>query len=218
MNKLARLEIIDPDIIYDFLDTGKSNAIDKEMQYYIYQLQWAAEIWNTERNTSRAAQKLRVRIIAQQNKKLSIHSCLNRLFDAINYFNVDDNISQEIWDRDYANKFEDLAKLAIAQDKLVVARQAYKDASACRTRANSALNPEDLQPPTFLITPRISPEDLGFNSEKLLVITQKAHDGVYARMISDLPLEKQEKLRLLSDADIKDVEFEDLDDENTDAG
>ncbi|MFH0757337.1 MAG: hypothetical protein V2B15_08630 [Bacteroidota bacterium] len=210
MNKLARLEVLNPEAVFSFLEKGKSNSIDKEMQEYIYHLQWAAEIWNTERNTTRAAQKLRVRIMAQHKKKLTIHTCLSRLFDSLNYFNVDNNVSQEIWDRDYANKFEDLAKLAIAQDKLIVAKQCYKEASTCRARANSALNPDDLKAPLFLVSPRISAEDLGFKSEKLLAITQKANEGFYAKMISDLPLEKQEKLRLLSDAGIEDVEFEDV--------
>lgn len=213
MSNLAKLEILDPDIVCDFLETGKSSAIAKHLQEYIHHLQWAAEIWNTERNTSRAAKKLRVRIQATLGKTVSIQTCLNRLFDSMNYFDVDSNVSQEIWDRDTANKFEDLAVLAIAQDKLDTASRAYNKANELRARANSAIKPAELQPPLFLIDTKISAEDLGFKNEKLLSITRKSNEGYYARLISELPIEKQEKLRLLSDAEISDIDFEDIEDE-----
>ena len=215
VSRLERLESMDPDIVYDFIATGKSEAISKQMQIYIQQIQWASEIWEVERNTTRAARKLQERIMANQNMRVAIHVAKSRLFDAMQYFDVDQNVAQEIWDRDTANKLEDLAKLAIAQDKLDVAKRCYDRANELRARANEALNPADLQPPLFLISTRITPEELGYQNENLMKISRKATEGFYARMIAELPLEKSEKLRLMADAEIEDIEFEEIEDEGS---
>jgi len=215
MSKLAKLEQLDPDIVYDFIETGKSQAISKELQVFISQIQWAAEIWTGERNITRAAKKLQKRIGAAYKRQVSVVTCKSRIYDAMNYFDVDHNVAQEVWDRDTANKLEDLAQLAIAEGKLDVANRCYNRANELRARANSSLKAEDLRPPMFLISPNITAEDLGFSSERILAISKKANEGVYAQMISELPIEKQEKLRLMSDAEITDVDFEEIKDGST---
>jgi len=212
-SKLEKLERIDPDIVYDFLVTGKSQAISKSLQIYICQLQWASEIWETERNTMRAAKKLKERILVNQGKVMSLHACKTRVFDSMAYFDVDTNIASDVWDRDSANKLEDLAKLAIAEDKLDVAKRCYERANEYRVRASTSIKPADLRPPLFLINTNISPEDLGFKSEKLFAISRKSNEGYYAKLISELPIEKQEKLRLLADAEIEDVDFEEIEED-----
>lgn len=215
MSKLAKLETLDPDIVYDFIDTGKTHAISKKLQTYIFQIQWAAEIWNGDRNIRRAADKLRIRIFVKQGEKLSSHSCQRRIYDSLNYFCIDNNVAQEIWDRSSADKLEDLARLAIESNNLSVAKQCIVQANEYRARANSSMDPEKLRPPMFLISPRITAEDLGFASEKLLEITQKANEGVYAKMISGLPIESSEKQKLLADAGIKDVDFEEMEEDGS---
>lgn len=215
MSKLAKLEQLDPDIVYDFIDKGTSRAISKDLQVFISQIQWAAEIWTGERNITRAAKKLQTRIHAAYKLPVSINTCKSRLYDALNYFDVDHNVAQEVWDRDTANKLEDLALQAIAEGKLEVANRCYNKANELRARANSSLKAEDLRPPMFLISPNITAEDLGFSSERVLAISKKANEGVYAQMISELPIEKQEKLRLMADAEITDVDFEEMDNGST---
>lgn len=210
---LARLETLDPEIVYDFLETGESSAIPKALQNYIYQIQWAAEIWNGERNLRRAAQKLRTRIKSMQKVPISLQMCLSRIHDSLNYFSVDNNVAQEIWDRDTADKLEDLAYIALESKQLSVAKQCLVKANELRAKANSAMDPDKLKPPVFLLTERLSAEDLGFKDEKLLSITRKANEGVYAKMIGDLPVEESEKKRLLSDAGIQDVDFEEVEDD-----
>jgi len=211
ISNLEKLESIHPDVVFDFLETGSSVAIAKDMQLFIKQVQWAGEVWERERNTTRAARKLKERIFAVQGIRLNIVTCKARVFQAMEYFDVDHNIPQEIWDRDAANKFEDLMKLAIAQDKLDAAGRFLEKANELRRRANSALNINDLQMPQFLITTKISPEDLGYTNKNMLEISKKASEGFYIKMINDFPISKQEKKSLLSDAEIEDVEFEDID-------
>jgi hypothetical protein len=212
LSNIEKLDSLHPDIVFNFLDTGTSSAIAKPMQDFIMQIQWASEIWEIERNTTRAAKKLKERVYVHQKTKLNIVTCKARIFQAMEYFDVDHNLPQEIWDRNAADKFEDLMKLAIAQDKLTEAGRFLEKANELRRRANEALNISDLQMPQFLITTNISPEDLGYTNKNMLEISKKATDGFYIKMINELPVSKEDKKRLFKDADVEDVSFEEIDD------
>lgn len=210
---LDALDAIHPDLIMDYLETGVSSAIPEDVQLFIKQIQWASEIFETEKNTTRAAKKLKQRVFANQGVSLAVTTCKARVFQAMEFFDVDHNIPQEIWDRHCANRFEDLATLAISQDKLNEAGRFIDRANELRKRANSALNIGDMKMPQFLITTTISPEDLGYEKKNMLEISKKANEGFYLKYINELPISKQEKKRLLQDAEVEDVEFEELDDE-----
>ena len=212
-SNIDKLTTLHPDIVFNFLETGESKAISKDLQNFIKQVQWASEIWETERNTTRAATKLRARILANQDLKLNIVTCKARLFQAMEYFHVEHNVAQEIWDRNAADKFEDLFKLAIKQDKLTEAGRFLEKANELRRRANSALNIEDLQLPDFLITNKITSDDLGYSNKNMLEISKKATDGYYIKMINDLPIGDKAKEQLRNDADIQDVDYEEIDGE-----
>lgn len=210
LSNIEKLDSLHPDIVFSFLESGQSTAIAKPMQDFIMQIQWASEIWEIERNTVRAARKLKERVFVHQKIKLNIITCKARIFQAMEYFDVDHNLPQEIWDRNAADKFEDLMKLAIAQDKLTEAGRFLEKANELRRRANEALNIDDLQMPQFLITTTISPEDLGFTNKNMLEISKKATDGFYIKMINELPVSKEDKKRLMKDADIEDVSYEEI--------
>ena len=117
MNYLETIEKLHPDIVHHFLQTGECKGIPEEIQLFLKQMQWAAEIYEYERNISRAARLLRTRIMALQEKDVDIRTCKARFYSAISYFNVDNNVATKVWETDYANKYEDLAKLAIAADE-----------------------------------------------------------------------------------------------------
>lgn len=215
MNYLARLENLHPDIVTAYLEKGISKAIPQDLQEFIQHIQWAAEIWETERNTTRAARKLKQRIQATHGQSVSLTSCKERLYASMEYFDINHNLPQQIWDRNAADKFEDLAKLAIASDKLDAAGRFLDKANELRRRANSEMNPDDIKAPMFLITTEISAEDLGYSKENLKKIAKKAQDGFYLELINKLPVDKKERKRLMSDADIQDVEFQEMEYEPT---
>ena len=60
---------------------------------------------------------------------------------------------------------------------------------------------------TFLITPNITAEELGFSKKSLKDIAAKHNEGFYVTLIDSLPVENKEKKRLLRDADIQDAEI-----------
>ena len=52
-------------------------------------------------------------------------------------------------------------------------------------------------------------QQLGFQKRSLKEIARKSNDGYYIKLIESLPVEEDEKRRLLRDANIEDVEVMD---------
>jgi hypothetical protein len=67
MNCLDNIDKLHPDIISAFMTTGKSEGMPEEIQLFLKQLQWAAEIYEYERNITRAAKQLQTRISTLQH-------------------------------------------------------------------------------------------------------------------------------------------------------
>lgn len=204
---LARIEAIHPDIVESFIETGVSTAITKELQILIKQLSWAVEIWETERNITRAAKKLKIRIKAQQGITLGLMACKQRINDSKLYFHVECNVSNKYWLLDAADAFEDLKKLAIAQDRLTEAGRFHEKATEYRIRANSEISISDMPAINFLISDKMTLDELGFEKKSLKEIARKHNEGFYVKLITQLPIEMSEKKKLLYDAGIEDAQI-----------
>ena len=213
MNKLDTLDKIHPDLISAFLTTGKCDGIAPDVQIFLKQLQWAAEIYEYERNITRAAKQLRQRINAQQQINIDERTCKARIYAAINYFSIDNNVSIKVWESNYADKYEDLAKLCAAAEDYKTMGKCCSAALECRRRASEIAEADRDLGIVFLISPELSSEDLGYSKASLKEIAAKHNKGFYLNLIDSLPIEKVEKKRLLRDADIQEVEYEELNEE-----
>ncbi len=212
MEYLTQLEQLHPDIVQDFMNTGNAQAIPVELQKFIKQISWAAEIKEYEGNIRRAAKKLQQRVLAVQGIMLNPHTAKARIYSAMAYFDLDDNIPQKIWDRDTANKLEDLAKLCIANDKFNEAGRFFESANKYRERANTSDKQNGGQTVNFLISTEYKLEEGGFERKNLKQIASKAANGYYIKLINGLPITDDEKQGLFKDANIQDVDFEEIDD------
>ena len=96
-SEIEKLESVHPDLITTFLTTGEGKGIPEDVQIFLKQLQWAAEIYEYERNITRGARQLKQRIAAQQKISLDVRTCMTRINQAISYFNVDCNVSIKVW-------------------------------------------------------------------------------------------------------------------------
>lgn len=213
MNKLDTLDKIHPDLISAFLTTGKCDGIAPDVQIFLKQLQWAAEIYEYERNITRAAKQLRQRINAQQQINIDERTCKARIYAAINYFSIDNNVSIKVWESNYADKYEDLAKLCAAAEDYKTMGKCYSAALECRRRASEIAEADRDLGIVFLISPELSSEDLGYSKASLKEIAAKHNKGFYLNLIDSLPIEKVEKKRLLRNADIQEAEYEELNEE-----
>lgn len=206
-SKIDRLDAIHPDLISAFLTGGKGEGIPVDIQLFLKQLQWAAEIYEYERNITRAARKLRIRINAEQGERIEERTCMSRIYQAINYFNVDCNVPIKVWENNFANKYEDLAKICAVQRDYKSQKACYDAALECRRRASEVAEADRGLGVTFILSPEITAEEMGFAKRSLKEIAAKHNRGFYINLIENLPLEKAEKKRLLRDADIEDAEI-----------
>ncbi|RHL08695.1 MULTISPECIES: hypothetical protein [Bacteroides] len=213
MTQLDTLDKIHPDLISAFLTTGKCDGIAPDVQIFLKQLQWAAEIYEYERNITRAAKQLRQRINAQQQINIDERTCKARIYAAINYFSIDNNVSIKVWESNYADKYEDLAKLCAAAEDYKTMGKCYSAALECRRRASEIAEADRDLGIVFLISPELSSEDLGYSKASLKEIAAKHNKGFYLNLIDSLPIKKVEKKRLLRDADIQEAEYEELNEE-----
>ncbi len=83
----------------------------------------------------------------------------------------------------------------------------------CRRRAAEIAEADRNLGIVFLISPELTPEDLGYSKVSLKEIASKHNKGFYLNLIENLPIEKAEKKRLLRDADIEEAEYEELNEE-----
>jgi len=196
-----------PDLIAGFLATGKCDAIPEPLRLFIQQLQWAVETFETERSISRCATKLRQRIAAEQHIKMEQRTAIARVYEALNFFHVDQNVPIKVWEAVYADQFEKIAQFAALKGDLKTQSKATERALECRRRAAEIADTDRSLGVTMLFHGDITPELMGLEKKSLKEIARKDNDGEYLKIINQLPLESLEKKRILRDADIKEAEI-----------
>lgn len=206
MSNLARLDTLHPDIINDFIEKGESEGIPVELQQFIHQISWASEIHHYERNITRAARKLKHRVLTTQGLRLTDRTCRQRINDALNFFSVDSNVSSAVWDMQTADRLQDYAKLAALKHDAKAAGHLEERANFYRQRASAESQNTGTKTINFLISKDIKAADLGFTDKNLKEIAKKANDGYYIKLINGLPIEKEQKKALFTDAEIVDYE------------
>ena len=130
-----------------------------------------------------------------------------RIYQAINYFQVDCNVPIKVWESNFANKYEDLAKLCALNSDYKGMKSCYDAALECRRRSSEIAEADRDLGVLFLISPELTAEELGFSKKNLKEIAAKHNEGFYIKLIDSLPVENKEKKRLLRDADIQDAEI-----------
>jgi hypothetical protein len=207
MNYLERIETIHPDIINHFLETGVSKAIDDDLKLLIQQLTIAVEIWDKERNITRAARKLKMRIFAEQRITVGLSICKQRIYDALNYFHVDCTVSNKFWLLNTADKLEDYALIAVKLRKPGEAARITKDALELRLRAKAEVSISDMKAPIILISDKMTLDEMGFEKKSLKEIAGKDNDAFYLKLISGLNTNNTNKKKLAYDAGIEDAKI-----------
>lgn len=210
MTYTEQLNIYHPDIIASFLDTGKSDGIPIEIQHFLKQLTFAAELYEYERNISRCAKKLRLRILAEQGINVDIRTCKSRIYAAIEYFDVDCNVSMKVWESNFADRYENLATMCIAKGDYKTAKICQDEAAECRRRSASIAETEKNWAPVYLINNSLTLDDAGFEKKNLKAIAKKHEEGFYLKLIDGLDIDREDKERLKRDAGIVDVESEEI--------
>lgn len=204
---LERIDQLNPDLIAGFLATGEGDGIPADLRLFMQQLQWAMEIYEHERSIRRCAQKLRQRVAATQLVSMEQRTAIARVYEALNFFHVDQNVPIKVWEALYADQFEKIAMMAAMQGDLKTQSKATERALECRRRAADISDTDRSIGVKMYFSTDLTPELLGLETQNLRKIAHKDNQGIYLRMIDQLPIEPDEKKRLLRDADIEEAEL-----------
>lgn len=207
-DRLLAVSKLDMDEVRSFLQTRKSAVISPNLQTYILQLDTVARILHTNRLSVKAA----ILQIRREWPELSVAQARGIYYDGLEFFYHDDQASASMWDKVYADFFDDLSRLSIASGKEATALRAAELAHKLRTTVREAQEYQ-WRAPVYLININVKPEDLGYESQRLADIARRAEDRKFAEMIGSLETTEAEKARLLADAGIKSVEYEKVDED-----
>lgn len=196
-DRLLQLRKLSIDDIQTFRVNKHSEVIPVDLQQYILQLDAVARLNHTNNFSLKAA----VDLLCGEFPGLTPAAAREVYYDALDYFYFDDRLSATTWDAVYAQQMEDLKTLAIAANKLETAYKCLVKAHEYRTMQRESTE-VDWQPPVFIISIDVKPEDLGFESRRLLDIARRNEDQQFEKMIDALPIPDADKDRLRSDAGI----------------
>lgn len=193
MSNLAKIEKLPIEIIEHFRKTGDASGMSDDIKKYIIQLDRAIEIVKYEGNITQAAKQLKSEY---PTELFSIETAKRRIYSAINYFHLNNTVKNEAWNNYYADKMENLAKLAIVMNNITEARRCFEKAKAFRTdKDENVIDPDKLKLKDFLISPDVDPERLGLTEVSLKNLWVNAEE-----FINKLDLDPKEKERLLKEA------------------
>jgi hypothetical protein len=210
---LKEIDKLPVELIQQFRVTKRSAAIPEYLQRYILHLDKASELFNLKGNIADICKELQ---LAFPDDDLSFSTAKNRVFDAINFFHLNNTVRNEAWDHYYADRLEALGKKAedaydADSDKfsgnIQEARRCYERAHALRTKKDeNAVDPELLKPKDFLINPDTTAERLGLKAKNLKVLWSDS-----ASFIQKLELGNDVKNSLLHEvAEVTDIDYEDI--------
>lgn len=202
---LDTLEKLPPEVIQSFRETDASAVITPEMQQYIRELNTALEISRFSFSVSRAAKQITLR-----HPGISISTAKSRFYDALNFFHVDCNVSEEAWNAKYADWYDDFADHCMKAKKYDTALRAKTLAQDTRSRVNTGFKPSDFKAPVLIVSNTLTSEDFGYESKNLHNIATKYQEGKYGLFIDKLDVSDEDKKRLKKDAGIKDVDYEEV--------
>ena len=206
MDMYEELSRLPREIVANYRKSGHSQGISEKLKLYIERLDRAMETFHQERSIRQAAIQLNA-----SYKDISFNTCRNLIYDAINYFHLDNNVTEEAWCLYYADYYDDLSKKAEGEGDFKEARLSAKQAVELRLQASKvSVDPELLRPKDQVINPDISAGRLGLDEHNLKKLWIDSET-----FIEELPIDPVNKERIKKEArdnlGIKDVDYEQAD-------
>ena len=201
MSARDTFERLHPDIIDSFLRTGHSDAISEEVQRYIVMLDRVPELQRAYPSISKCAKEL-----VKRYPDFGIHEQYARsiIYDAINYFHINNTVRNQAWNNFYADRYEDLHQILIKSQKFTEAIRCLDRASALRQNNNeNAIDVSKIRPIKHVLSTEVTAPMLGlreYNMKTIWVERQRRFDEA-KQFINELDMiSKEEKQRIIKEA------------------
>lgn len=203
---ITHLQNISPEKIDSLLKGKDPNilGISEQVSNYIFQLDDAMKLFKRNRTIIGCAKELQ-----KKYPYLSISTCKQRIYDAINYFNTDSSVTKEAWNNYFADQMQKLADLNIIA-------QNFKEARVCMERcreyriaaAENIVDPNLKKFKPQIVSAEVELDRMGIKKQGLLGAYKKAINLIQERDLPDI-----EKNRLIEEVEqelnISDVDYAD---------
>jgi hypothetical protein len=191
---IQQLQKLPPEIVERFLEIrdAKKLGLPPKLAEYILQLNEASNLYRRIHSITDCAIRLQ-----KNHPELSVSTCKNRIYDAINYLNADCTVTATAWNLYYADQMTKLMEVNLVAQNLKEARICMEQARKYRLEASAnAVNPELLKFKHQLVSPDLEIERMGIKKQGLLEAYRKATATISGSKISD-----GEKERLIKEVE-----------------
>jgi hypothetical protein len=163
MTVSERLNKLHPDIIKNYLDTGKSEGIPQEVKKYIDLLDRVPDLYrrySSPTKTARELQKL------YPDDFRNYQTARSLVYAAINHFHLNNTVKNEAWDNLYADQLDELSRICVKKRDFGEAKRCLIEAHRIRTsRSDDIIDPDILKPITEVLSPEVPAEFFGIEDE-----------------------------------------------------
>jgi hypothetical protein len=196
------IDKLDPKIIQHYRKTGNSAALDDNTKAYIQQIERAMELFKACANVSRAAT-----LLQREFKELSLVTSRKRVYDCINFFHVNNTITNDAWNNFYADRYEAMAQLAAIAGDYKTMLQCTEKAHLCRiSKDENKIDPDLLKPVTYIVVSDRNLLERDKKKRDINELKRKYLNKEFESVIEKMPVDDKDKLRLKQDAGITEVE------------
>lgn len=203
--RLERLRQLDSETVRNFMVTRKDDMIEEDLRGYILQLNSAASIIHHQgASLTRVTRALRL-----EWPEMTYSEARTVYYDALQFFYIDDSISAEAWDNYYADRMEDIFRLAVKMNRLDIALKASAKAHEYRTRNRDVIRPGDWQPPVFIVSEDVDFTRMGYKKKSVYDAVRRNEKKRLGMIIDELPVTDRERERLREEAGV-DTAYEEV--------
>lgn len=202
---LPQLQKLSVEVVQRFLDVRDARAcgIAPALADYILQVNFASNLHKKYASITECAKKLQ-----QEYSELSIHTCRQRIYDAVNYFNCDCNVTSEAWNNYFADQMMSLRDVNLVAHNFKEARLCMQEARKYRIEASSnIIDPRLKEFKPQIVSPDLEIQRMGVKGQGLLKAYNQAKEIIMKRDIPD-----SEKKRLVEEIErelnISEAEYE----------
>lgn len=202
---LEHLQRLPVEVVERFLEVrdAKALGIPEKLAEYIIHLNEAYNLSRKYRSVSDCAMQLR-----RKYPELTLPTAKSRVYDAINFFNLDCSVTAPAWDNYFADKMMDLADVNLVAHNFSEVRRCFELAHKYRSRAAAnIISPERTRFKPQIVSADMKLDRMGLKENGILEAWRKGKAIIESR---DIPLKSKDDLTndLRRELGITDADYE----------
>lgn len=158
-----KFEALPIEIVTDFLKTGESEGIPADVQRFIVAIDKVPAFHRRYPSINKCC-----RVLVDKFPEIftSFRYTQEIVYASINYFHLNNDVTNAAWDNYYADKQDELAQMAVLNKDFKAASIIYERARRYRTNKDeNAYDPQKIRPHTYVLSPEAPPHYFGLEED-----------------------------------------------------